>query len=91
MVQNTSVYRLVIKKSALKSLRRMPQKTAARMLTQLEKIAADPNRYTGDWKRLAGSRYWRLRVGAYRAICELRDDELLLILLAAGPRGDVYK
>ncbi len=60
------------------------------MIQELEQIAADPSRYRGDWKRLAGSGYWRLRVGRYRAICDVRDDELV-VLVHTGPRGDIYK
>jgi mRNA interferase RelE/StbE len=42
--------------------------------------------YSGDWKRLTGSRFWRLRVGQYRAICDMRDDELVLLVIeASGP------
>jgi len=69
----------------------MPRKTAARMVDELEQIADDPMNYSGDWKKLAGSSYWRLRVGQYRAICDLRDDNLVLLVVNTGPRGDVYK
>ena len=34
---------------------------------------------------------FRLRVGRYRAICDLRDDEFVLLVIHTGPRGDVYK
>jgi mRNA interferase RelE/StbE len=61
------------------------------MITELERIAADPTNYPGDWRKLTGSAYWRLRVGRYRAICNLRDDELVLLVIKAGPRGDIYK
>jgi len=43
------------------------------------------------WKRLQGSEFWRLRVGDWRAICDLREGELVLLVLKIGPRGDVYK
>ena len=69
----------------------MPRKTAGRMVSELELIATDPRNYLGDWKMLSGSSYWRLRVGQYRAICDLRDDELVLLVVNAGPRGDIYK
>jgi len=85
------VYRVQFKKSTIKGLARMPRKVAGRMVSELELIAADPRNYSGDWKRLSGSRYWRLRVGQYRAICDLRDEELVLLVLNTGPRGDIYK
>ena len=34
---------------------------------------------------------YRLRVGDYRVIYEVRNDELLLVVIKVGPRGDIYK
>ena len=85
------MYQVLFKKSAIKGLRRMPRKIAGRIVSELERIAARPMDYSGDWKRLRGSNYWRLRVSRYRAICELRDDELVLLVITAGARGDIYK
>jgi mRNA interferase RelE/StbE len=90
-VYSIGVYSVQFKKSAVKALRKMPRKIARRMLSEIEEIAADPTSYSGDWKRLTGSRFWRLRVGQYRAICDMRDDELVLLVIEAGPRGDIYK
>ena len=61
------------------------------MTDTLELIAEDPKAYQGDWKRLSGSPYWRLRVGGYRAICDLQENQLVLLVVNAGPRGDIYK
>jgi len=57
----------------------------------LKMIAQNPAAYRGDWKPLSDSRYWRLRVGNRRAICEMKDRELILLVLKVGNRGDVYK
>lgn len=79
-------------KSAEKALARMPRGLALRMLNELKAVAANPAAYRGDWKPLAGMPDgWRLRVGDWRAICELRGDELVLRVLKVAPRGDVYK
>ncbi|MEX2497762.1 MAG: type II toxin-antitoxin system RelE/ParE family toxin [Wenzhouxiangellaceae bacterium] len=85
------MYQVLFQKSAIKGLRRMPRKIAGRIVSELERIAASPMNYSEDWKKLKGSNYWRLRVGRYRAICDIRDDELVLLVIHAGPRGDVYK
>ena len=82
---------LQYKKPALKALRKMPATTARRIREELRLIAAGPVDYRGDWKPLQGSSFWRLRVGGWRAICEIRDQELVLLVLKIGSRGDVYK
>lgn len=82
---------LVYKKSALKELAKMPAAIRRKIQAELSMIAANPPGYTGDWKPLSGSPYWRLRVGGYRAICHIQDEALVLLVLKAGPRGDVYK
>lgn len=82
---------LRFKKSAVKALNLLPTRQATKFLAELKAIAADPNSYRGDFKPLKGTAYWRLRLGGYRAICILQNDELVLLVLKIGPRGDIYK
>ena len=76
---------------ALKTLVRMPYKTALRIQRELDSIASDPNAYRGDWKRLEGVALWRLRVADWRVICDVRERELAILVVKIGARGDVYK
>ena len=85
------MFALRFAKSAAKGLASMPQGIARRMLGELKTIAADPAAYRGDWKPLQGSPFWRLRVGDWRAICEVQRGELVLLVVKVAPRGDVYK
>lgn len=79
-------------KSAIKALRNLPRGIADRMLTELRGIAENPSLYRGDWKPLQGADdLWRLRVGGWRAICEVRNDELVLLVIKVAARGDAYK
>ena len=34
---------------------------------------------------------WRYRIGDYRLICEIRDEELVILALTIGHRREVYK
>ena len=34
---------------------------------------------------------YRIRVGAYRIICEIRDDILVVLVMEIGHRRDVYR
>ena len=34
---------------------------------------------------------WRYRIGDYRLICEIQDDELIILALTVGHRREVYE
>lgn len=88
---NQTVYQLYYTRVAIKALRRMPAPYRERIRARLEEVAADPEGYSGDWKPLKGTSLMRLRIGTYRAICEVRSGELVLLVIKIGSRGDVYK
>ncbi|MES2997572.1 MAG: type II toxin-antitoxin system RelE/ParE family toxin [Verrucomicrobiota bacterium] len=84
------VYR--IDERALKELRKLGPQAQREILGYLDQRVAggsDPRRFGKALKaNLAG--LWRYRVGDYRILCELRDGELLVLVLAVGHRKDVY-
>jgi len=85
------MFNLRYHKQALKILLKMPRGIANQIRTELTAISDNPSTYQGDWKPLSGTQFWRLRVGGWRAICEFRDNELILFVLKIGSRGDIYK
>ncbi|WP_158822990.1 type II toxin-antitoxin system RelE/ParE family toxin [Granulicella sp. S156] len=34
---------------------------------------------------------WRFRIGDYRAICDIQEGKLVVLVLEVGHRGDVYR
>ncbi|WP_456085611.1 type II toxin-antitoxin system RelE family toxin [Methylomonas albis] len=36
-------------------------------------------------------RPWRYRVGDYRLICQIQDDELIVLVVELGHRKDIYR
>ena len=40
---------------------------------------------TGNYKG-----YWRYRIGDYRLLCEIRDEELVIVALDVGHRSNIY-
>ncbi len=76
-----------IEKKALKALLKMPRKTAQRFYAAFESIEAGHTEAL-DIKKMTNSPHFRLRIGDYRAIYTL---EMEIIVITAGPRGDVYK
>lgn len=33
---------------------------------------------------------WRYRIGDYRLICEIKDDELIILAISVGHRSSIY-
>lgn len=73
---------------ALKKLDRQVTKRILQSLTALEQLE-DP---TKRCKALSGpyTGLWRLRVGDYRVILDIRRSELVLIALDVGNRDSIY-
>lgn len=34
---------------------------------------------------------WRYRIGDYRAVCQIQDNQLVVLVLAVGHRRYIYK
>lgn len=63
-----------------------------KVLTALEQIAQNPFENTLDIKKLQGeSHKYRLRIGKYRLLYEIIDEQILIYAYKAQSRGDVYK
>ncbi len=77
---------------ALKELRKLGKSAQRDIIAYLnERIAGEgePRRFGKGLKAdLAG--LWRYRVGDYRVLCQIRDGELLVLVVAVGHRRDVY-
>ena len=82
-------YRVTFRRSVAKDLRRIPNRDVARILDRVQMLAVDP-RPLGSEKLSTRERY-RVRQGVYRIIYEIRDDELVIIVVKVGHRGGVYR
>lgn len=73
---------------ALKDLSRVPREVQGRILRKLEEAARDPARF---FRRLAGERVHRLRVGDYRVLAEIVPRERIIRVQHVGHRKNVYE
>ena len=70
-------YRVELKPKAIKDLRRLPKREATRIVDGLARLEDD---LAGDVKRLTNfSSEYRLRVGAYRALFEVENDDCVMV------------
>lgn len=80
------MYQIVIKKKAKKFIDRLPLNEKKRVVAAIERL---PN--GEDIKKLKGhSDLLRLRVGEYRIIYTVDHGELIVMVIDADNRGQIY-
>lgn len=80
------MYRIILKKKAKKFIDKLPKNEKIRVVAAIENL---PN--GEDIKKLKGHNdLLRLRVGDYRIIYTVDNGELIIIVIDAGNRGQIY-
>jgi mRNA interferase RelE/StbE len=69
----------------------MPRDTAQLIREKLNQVANDPFTFIPNAKKLQGRPGYRLRIGDWRVIYEINQDEITIIVMKIAPRGEVYK
>ena len=77
--------------TVLKQLRKLDPPLSRRILDYMDEIAALPDPRSRG-KGLVGDRsgFWRYRVGDYRVLCHLDDNDLRILALEVGHRSQIY-
>jgi mRNA interferase RelE/StbE len=82
-------YRVEVKPSARKELEHLSNKIIARITRCLEALTFNP-RPPGCKKLKGGDNEWRVRVGDYRVVYTINDQEFLLSVTRIRHRSEVY-
>ena len=85
------MYSVAFTKEALKTLRRIPRNVANLIREKIDTIAADPYAPHNNVTKLVGRPGYRLRIGDWRVIYNLQDEQLVILVIKIRPRGDVYE
>jgi len=81
-----------VKGKAAKTLTQIDKPIRNRIIDYLKQLeAVDNPRIQG--KALTGkySGLWRYRVGDYRLICQIKDKEIIILVLDIDHRKDIYR
>jgi len=82
-------FKVVVKQSVARDLRDIPKKAVARILERIEALSLDPR--PQGVEKLSGQEKYRIRQGVYRIIYEIKDKELVVVVVKVGHRRDVYR
>lgn len=66
------------------------QQTILRYFRERIMVDDDPKRFGKPLKHeLRG--LWRYRIGDYRAVCQIQDEQLIVLVLAVAHRRNIYQ
>ncbi len=83
------MYRLEIKRSVVKEIKRLRIRDRQRINAAIRTLADEPR--PDGCKRLKSTHLFSLRVGDYRIIYEIQDDQLIVLVLRVRHRREVYR
>ena len=86
------VWRIEVTDTAKKQLVKLDHQVQSEIVRYLrEKISTDedPRRFGAPLRKELTGR-WKYRVGAYRIICEIQDEKVLVLVLMVGHKSRVY-
>lgn len=85
-------YKIVFKNSVKKDFKRISNKREIeRILDAIQSLGHAPRPVGVIKLKVQGEPYWRIRIGDYRVIYEIRDSEKVISILAVGHRKDIYQ
>ena len=82
-------YRIEVKASAAKEIKKLPSKEIKRVLARIESLSENPRPH--DCVKLSGEEKYRVRCGNYRILYLIEDDVLIVYVIKVAHRKDVYR
>ena len=84
-------YRIKIDRRAAKSISKLPKNISDRVIRAVRDLAENPHP-VGSRKIQGAADTYRIKVAqSYRVVYQLKNEELLIIVIGAGHRKDIYR
>lgn len=81
-------YTIIWTDKSRKNLEKLPKDIAARIIERVDAIREDPFQHID---RLAGSAWYKYRVGTYRVILDIKRNIMIVYVIKVGLRKVVYR
>ena len=84
-------YRVLIKPSAAREIEAVDQKKDRQRIVASILALADEPRPVGSEKLAGRSDRYRIRIGRFRVVYSIADDDLVVLVVRVADRKDVYR
>ncbi len=84
------VYKVFYKASVEKDFRVIDKSSQKRIINKIEKELAHNPKELGKPLKGQYKGLWSYRIGEYRVVYKISDEEILILVLKIGHRKDVY-
>jgi len=81
------MYEIELSAKAKKQLSKLDSKVKDKIGAHIERIKVRPHSFV---KKLIGTPYFRLRVGDYRVILDIKNEKLVIMIIEVGHRRNIY-
>lgn len=88
-----SIYRVKLRKEVAKFIKKQDKRRRQQISNIIELLRKDPYQVK-NIKPIKGTELkevYRIRFGDYRLLYQVKKEELVILIIKIGPRGDVYK
>ncbi len=83
-------YEIIFTRRAEKVLHRLPQDLARRLDRAILALGNNPR--PSGYRKLAGEDdLYRIRIGDWRIVYAIEDDNLIVVVVEVGPRSSIYR
>jgi mRNA interferase RelE/StbE len=83
------MFKILFKPSAQREFEALPRDVQERLGKKIDNLALAP--WPPGAKKLHGEEAWRVRVGDYRIVYEIRGQELIVLVLRIAHRREAYR
>ena len=83
-------YQVALAPAAARQLRKFDPQVRRRIQAAIELLATEPRPPTAT-RLVGGAGEWRVRTGDFRIVYEIQDERLLVLVLSAGHRREIYQ
>lgn len=84
------MYKITFSKQADKSLRKMPRNLALKLAEKIKELSKNPEEMA-NIKKLTDHPGYRLRVGDWRVVYLINNNDKTIHIIRIKTRGEVYK